>query len=223
MKKILAIILTGLLAGYAYCGEVVEEGLHCEMIVQITATPADGYEFVQWSDLNIENPRSITIQDNVTLSAMFQKKEEPEPVDTCFVTDSIPLVYLYDQLVLIHRDSLKRLGYDTVSESSVGWYRIVDKQDGISIEPKTDVKAATGFYVNKSTLASGAYYVQILVREQKNECPIILRSETFYIQRTGWNDVEIDAQATKYIYNGSLYIRRGATIYDAQGRKVGVR
>ncbi len=223
MKKILTIILTGLLAGYAYCDEVVEEGLHCEMIVQITATPADGYEFVQWSDLNIENPRSITIQDNVTLTAMFQKKEEPEPVDTCAVTDSIPLVYLYDQLVLIHRDSLKRLGYGTVPESSVGWYRIVDKQDGISIEPKTDVKVASGFYVNKSTLASGAYYVQILVHEQQNECPIILRSETFYIQRTGWNDVDADTQATKYIHNGQLFIRRGGTIYDAQGRKVGVR
>lgn len=223
MKKILTIVLMGLLAGYAYCDEVVEEGLHCEMIVQITATPADGYEFVQWSDLNIENPRSITIQDNVTLTAMFQKKEEPEPVDTCEVTDSIPLVYLYDQLVLIHRDSLKRLGYGTVSESSVEWYRIVDKQDGISIEPKTDVKVASGLYVNKSTLTSGAYYVQILVSEQQNECPIILRSETFFIQHIGQDDAEDEAPATKYIDNGKLYIHRGATIYDAQGRKVGAR
>lgn len=223
MKKVLTIILIGLLASYAYCSEVVEEGLHCQMVVQISASPAHGYEFVQWSDLNIENPRYITIEDNVTLSALFQKKKDPEPIDTCVVTDSIPLVFLYDQLVLIHHDSLKRMGYDSISEQKVEWYRIVDKQDGISIEPKTDVKTTTGLYVNKSTLASGAYYVQIIVRERKGDCPIILRSETFYIQRTGLTDVENDTQATKFIHNGKLYIRRGAIIYDAQGRKVGGR
>ena len=37
----------------------------------ITATPAEGYNFVKWSDGNTNATRSITVTDNVTLTAEF--------------------------------------------------------------------------------------------------------------------------------------------------------
>ncbi len=39
--------------------------------VTLTATPAEDYHFVQWSDGNTENPRTITINANVELTAKF--------------------------------------------------------------------------------------------------------------------------------------------------------
>ena len=39
--------------------------------VRIQATPAHGYEFVQWSDGNRDNPRNITVTGNATYTASF--------------------------------------------------------------------------------------------------------------------------------------------------------
>ena len=39
--------------------------------VILTAVPDEGYHFVSWSDGNTENPRSVTVNANVTLSASF--------------------------------------------------------------------------------------------------------------------------------------------------------
>ena len=37
----------------------------------LTATPASGYKFVKWSDENTENPRTLTVTSDVTLTAIF--------------------------------------------------------------------------------------------------------------------------------------------------------
>ncbi len=39
----------------------------------LTATPNDGYVFTQWSDGNTTNPRTITVTQDSTLSAVFKK------------------------------------------------------------------------------------------------------------------------------------------------------
>ena len=42
--------------------------------VTATATPADGYEFEKWSDGSTESPRTISVNDNITLKAQFSAK-----------------------------------------------------------------------------------------------------------------------------------------------------
>ena len=42
--------------------------------VKATATPADGYEFEKWSDGSTESPRTISVNDNITLTAQFSAK-----------------------------------------------------------------------------------------------------------------------------------------------------
>ena len=37
----------------------------------LTATPASGYKFVKWSDDNVDNPRTLTVTSDVTLTAIF--------------------------------------------------------------------------------------------------------------------------------------------------------
>ena len=50
--------------------------------VTLTATPADGYELLYWSDRSTDNPRTITVDGNEALSAYFVKEYEKEPTFT---------------------------------------------------------------------------------------------------------------------------------------------
>ena len=43
----------------------------CGTEILITATPKSGYRFVQWSDGDATNPRSIIVDSNLILSAIF--------------------------------------------------------------------------------------------------------------------------------------------------------
>lgn len=49
----------------------------------ITAVPADGYEFVQWSDGETDNPRSITVVDgkNISITAVFKDSSKTTGID----------------------------------------------------------------------------------------------------------------------------------------------
>jgi hypothetical protein len=40
--------------------------------ITLSATPNEGYHFVKWSDESTENPRTITVTDNLTLDAIFE-------------------------------------------------------------------------------------------------------------------------------------------------------
>lgn len=46
---------------------------------EIKATPKDGYKFVKWSDGNTDNPRTVTVDRDVTFTAQFA--EETVAVD----------------------------------------------------------------------------------------------------------------------------------------------
>lgn len=46
-------------------------GLQKGTVVTITATPLSGYRFTQWSDGNTQNPRSLVVDSNVSLTAQF--------------------------------------------------------------------------------------------------------------------------------------------------------
>ena len=48
----------------------------CEPTIIIEAIPHSGYEFVEWSDGVTENPRTITLEGNLSLSAYFHLIEE---------------------------------------------------------------------------------------------------------------------------------------------------
>lgn len=41
-------------------------------VATLTATPASGYTFTQWSDGNTDNPRTITMTEDMTLTAIFK-------------------------------------------------------------------------------------------------------------------------------------------------------
>ncbi len=48
--------------------------------VTLTAVPNEGYHFVKWSDDNTDNPRTLTVSEDITLTAIFAKDESVDPV-----------------------------------------------------------------------------------------------------------------------------------------------
>ena len=70
--------------------------------ITITATPAAGYKFVQWSDGNTENPRIVTLTEDTTITALFRKDEQTGLENT---TDA-PVVekFVRNNQVLIRRN-----------------------------------------------------------------------------------------------------------------------
>ena len=53
-------------------GEVVGTNLYTQdTTITITATPNEGYAFMRWSDGNTDNPRTLTVTKDITLTAEF--------------------------------------------------------------------------------------------------------------------------------------------------------
>ena len=49
--------------------------------VTLTAEPIEGFEFVEWTDGNTDNPRILTLTENVEVYARFQMAQGGTPVD----------------------------------------------------------------------------------------------------------------------------------------------
>ncbi len=49
--------------------------------VTLTAEPIEGFEFVEWTDGNTDNPRILTLTENIEVYARFQMAQGGNPVD----------------------------------------------------------------------------------------------------------------------------------------------
>ena len=75
----------------------------CDTEIWITATPKSGYRFLQWSDGDATNPRSIVADSDLTLYAVFVAEEptntplipleEKETVQKVMINDHIYIIY----------------------------------------------------------------------------------------------------------------------------------
>ena len=65
----ITVIVNETKAGYAMGGGTYDYG----KTVTIEAVPATGYRFVEWNDGNTDNPRTITVTENMTFTARFEK------------------------------------------------------------------------------------------------------------------------------------------------------
>ena len=75
----------------------------CGTEILITATPKLGFRFLQWSDGETTNPRSIIADSNLTLSAIFiaetptntplTPNEEKETIRKVLINDHIYIIY----------------------------------------------------------------------------------------------------------------------------------
>ena len=80
-------------------------------VVQLTATPSEGWKFDQWIELDVEtNPLEISITDSVTLTARFYV-----PIDSVSLTPSAL------QMILGDIDTLKASIYPSNVSDTIHW------------------------------------------------------------------------------------------------------
>ncbi len=82
--------------------QITKEATTCDdNTAVIEATANDGYQFTQWSDGNTDNPRTITVDEDITLTAQFVSTTA---INNTFVnTDTTPQKVLHGGQVLILR------------------------------------------------------------------------------------------------------------------------
>jgi len=198
-------------------------GLHCGDVVTIIATPDVGYRFVRWSDGNTDNPREIEITEAVELTAIYEQ--------VC-LSDTVPVLWLYNQLMMIHVDSLQRMGY-SFTEQSVHWYRIVGDIDATSGE-SNDELMTTGYYYVPDAADVGRYYaaVDISATPQSDppRCTDVLYSPPIEAGNTALYETTLQgiSLVPNYGYPGSTMQLMGLKpelyytiqVYDAVGRRL---
>ena len=109
MKRSFFIIAMFILGGAAFAAPLsVSADYECGTTVKITAEPAQGYQFVQWSDGSTENPRDIEVnaENAVKLfTANFEEKIETS-IDQIEASPRARKVIIDQKMYIIYGDRL---------------------------------------------------------------------------------------------------------------------
>jgi len=213
LKKLLGILFL-LIPLLTWANTEQMDGLHCGDVVTITATPDKGYRFVSWSDGNTDNPREIEITEAVELTAIYEKM--------C-VSEEVPVLWLYDQLLMVNVDSLQQMGY-VFSEQSVEWYRIVGDIDAESTTTNDEL-LGTGYYYVVQPKDIGYLYAAVDVSQTPSGevqlCTYTLYSRAIRVGQTDLGVIrEDDDVVQKVIIDNQLYIICGDRVYRADGSQI---
>lgn len=80
---------------------VVDPTQHGTVQMTLTAVPDEGYQFTRWSDGNTENPRTILVTENMTLSATFNLSTKASNASTEDSQDGTRKVFCNGQMYII--------------------------------------------------------------------------------------------------------------------------
>jgi len=165
-------------------------------VVTITADPKDGYEFVQWSDGNTDNPRVITMPDHDLLLDPMIEKDGVAPTGA-IINISAPEEQGYiDNFTSGYYYADTQLTITAVANTG---YEFVEWSDGNTDNPRTIIVEA-----NKNI----------------NLVAVFAKQES----QTGLENLQMsdeDSQKThKLLIDGILYIIRDNKMYNAQGQQI---
>jgi hypothetical protein len=227
----------------------IETAPACGVDAVIKATPNEGYHFVKWSDGNTENPRTIVVTEDVTLTAEFainQYNVEVTSIGNGLVN--------YVNGVYNHGDEI------TITATPNGNYHFVKWSDGNTENPRSivvteDVELMAEFAINQYEVTVTAtengivtgggtydYGTEVIIEALANEGyhfvkwsdgntenprtivvveDIELRAE-FELDGTPVDNVD-ESSVMIYVQNGVIYVEGAETDYhvlDAAGRLI---
>ncbi len=202
--------------------EVVQDSFDCGEQVRIEAQPLPGYRFVAWSDGDTNRVRTVDVDDNIELEAIFEPR--------CKVYQA-PVDRIYDWLFMVNKDQLLSEGWLTppVSEDCVRWYQIVEPIDDVGVHRDADVNE--DILVSKGfTLAIGLnddwqkYYAEVTVNADKAEasymCTTIMRGFPAVRTDLPYTSTPLLPYTQKIFKDGMIYIQRNETFYTIDGQKL---
>lgn len=119
-------------SNYPAMGTVTGSGTYYEGTeVTITATAEEGYHFVQWDDENTDNPRTITMNDDVIMEAQFA-------ADVVIPTHALSLAANYSVMGSLNGEGTYEEDSNVeISATSNAGYVFVRWQDGNTDNPRT--------------------------------------------------------------------------------------
>lgn len=141
-------------------------------VVEVSAMAVPGYRFDHWQDGNLENPRRVTLNSDMSISAYFvlegEKRMAEPPAYSGMVHDTIVLrdttwVTLRDTTWIVERDTI-RLPYDqhdthwvdvhdTVTADSLVYYTLTV----LSSDTLWGFAAGSGLFPEETEVQLGAY------------------------------------------------------------------
>lgn len=145
----------------------------CGSWVELRATSNDGWHFERWSDDNTDPIRQVEVLADMSFVAFF--------APDCNDYPTVPVVVLYDWLLMLNMDSIQKQGY-FFEPKDVTWYRVVGTPDRIEQGASGDDEVlSNGYYltINQSLIGTGDYYalVDISSTSSGEICADYLRSE----------------------------------------------
>lgn len=122
--------------------------------MELTATPAEDYHFVSWSDGNTDSIRRIQVNENAMYLAYFAAN--------CADYANWPVVSLYDWLMMLNVHAINEMGY-FFNASDVTWYRVNGEPDDLTASYHDDVQVGNGLYLTlaKDFSGTGDYYAVV--------------------------------------------------------------
>lgn len=182
MRKTFLAILCTLCAGILFAGNAGTSGVYeCGTWLQLVATPFDDFHFVEWSDGNVEQVRTIEVNEDATYIAYF--------ADNCKEYANWPVVALYDWLLMVNVAAINEMGY-YISPQNVTWYRVVgDPDDMHNAFPQNDqVVVRDSYYLTlaRNLQNTGSYYAVVDVSNAQGMlCDGLMRTVIINYSGTG--------------------------------------
>ena len=133
---------------------VIKQPTCQDIIAQVQAQALPGYEFVKWSDGFTENPHTIYVTSDTTITAEFRKiNEEPEDKHNIFIVESADKTQ-GDVTITITANAIKGFDFSHWSDGSTENPRIVTLDENIELYAYFKVAEATNLETSKISSAN---------------------------------------------------------------------
>ena len=178
----------------------------------MTATPLDGYRFLEWSDGDSRSEREVQVNGDEHFIAYFTPR--------CGDYAAWPVVEVYDWVIMLNITEINAMGFYP-SPLSTRWYRVVGEIDEVDSSYPDDELVATGFYltIDQNLNGTGDYYADCTISDSwATSCSGIMRSVVIHYSSVSSSRVE-ESSTEKVLIDQRVYIRREGNLYDAVGRQ----
>lgn len=145
----------------------------CGTWIELRATAVEDWHFDHWNDGDTSAVRQVEVLGDATYVAYF--------APNCGDYPSLPVVSLYDWLIMLDMKTINEKGY-YFGEENVTWYRvrgIPDKiEDGASADDEV-MGSGYSLTINQSFVGTGDYYASVDVSGSSSGmlCTDIMRSQ----------------------------------------------
>ena len=181
---------------------VIKQPTCQDITAQVQAQALPGYEFVKWSDGFTENPHTVFVTNDTTITAEFRKiNDEPEDKHNIFIVESADKTQ-GDVTITITANAIKGFDFSHWSDGSTENPRIVTLDENIELYAYFKVAEATNLETSKISSAN-----------------IYTTNGTLHVEGATYNYHILDA-AGRLIYSGNattLTLPRGIYLITMGG------